>query len=131
MDRIKILLVDDEKIILKAYAKELELAGHDVYKAINGQEAIKIAQKDKPDIVFTDLIMPGMDGVEVCKKIKELYPDAEIVLVSGHPEDAAKNQVNFIRAGGRDEWLRKPLGPDELSNTVEKILLRRGGKFGK
>jgi len=122
MDKIKILIVDDEKIILKAYSRELERMGYEVYRAMNGQEAIEIAQREKPDIVFTDLIMPGMNGVEVCKKIKEMHPETEVVLVSGYPEEVVEHQMNFVGAGGREEWLRKPLGPDELPRTVKKIL---------
>jgi CheY-like chemotaxis protein len=74
MDKIKILIVDDEKIILKAYAKELEAIGCEVYRAMNGQEAIKMAQRENFDIVFTDLVMPGMNGVEVCRGIKKIHP---------------------------------------------------------
>lgn len=126
MCKAKILIVDDEKIVLRAYVRELEKAGYEVFRAMTGQEAIEIAQKEKPDIVFTDLVMPEMNGVEVCKKIKEINPGIEVVLISGYPEEISKYGEDFWDAGGRDEILRKPLGPDELPGKAEKILKEIG-----
>jgi YesN/AraC family two-component response regulator len=122
MGKAKILIVDDEKIILTAYAKELKMAGYEALRAMTGKEAIEIARKEKPDIVFTDLVMHEMNGVEVCKKIKEIRPETEVVLISGYPEEIQKFQMDFIDAGGREEWLRKPLGQDELPETAKKIM---------
>lgn len=122
MGKAKILIVDDEKIVLIAYVKELKTAGYEVLRAMTGKEAIEIAGKEKLDIVFTDLVMPEMNGIEVCKKIKEINPETMVVLISGYPEEIQKYQMDFISAGGREEWLRKPLTHDELPETAEKIL---------
>ncbi len=122
MSKGKVLLVDDEKIILKAYARELESAGYEVFKAMRAQDAVEIVQKESPDIVYTDLVMPEINGVEICRSIKEIAPDVEVVLISGYPEETIKYQIDFITAGGREEWLRKPLESDELVNTTDKIL---------
>ena len=122
MSKIKVLIVDDEKIALKAYAKELRKSGYTVYKAETGNEGVEIARSEKPDIVFTDLIMPDINGVEVCKMIKAMDSKIEVVLISGHPEEAVKYQLDFVDAGGREEWLRKPLEPYELTETVKKYM---------
>ncbi len=128
MSRGKTLVVDDDKIVVKAFARELENAGYEVFKAMAGEEAVEIAKKEKLDLVFVDLVMPEMNGVEVCRKIKEINPQIEVVLISGYPDEVAMYQMDFIEAGGREEWLRKPLGPDELQDTADKILkeIRKG-----
>lgn len=128
MGKAKIMIVDDEGIVLRAYEKELTKVGYEVFRAMTGKEALEIARKEKIDIVFTDLVMSEMNGVEVCKEIKKMSPKTELVLMSGCPEEVAKHQMGFIEAGGRDEWLRKPLGPNELPETVEKILKEKGAE---
>ena len=65
--------------------------------------------------------MPEMGGVEFCGKIKEMYPDTEVVFVSGHPTQTEKQIMDFIDAGGRDEYLRKPLLADELLSVVRDL----------
>ena len=84
--------------------------------------AIEIAHKQKPDIVITDLIMPGMNGVELCRRIKEVSPATEVVLLSGHPEAVNKYQRDFVSAGGRDTILSKPLSIVEMIGAVETIM---------
>jgi two-component system alkaline phosphatase synthesis response regulator PhoP len=121
-NKVKILIVDDEELILIAWKKELETEGYEVRTALNGEEAIDEAVKEKPDIVITDLIMPGMNGVEVCTKIKEMYPDTEVVFVSGHPAQTEKQIMNFISAGGRDEYLRKPLLDNEIKDVIKGLV---------
>ncbi len=122
MGKIKILIVDDEELILLGWKKELESEGYEVRTASNGKEAVDEAAKEKPDIVITDLIMPGMNGVEVCAKIKEMYPDTEVVFVSGHPVQTEKQIMDFIAAGGRDEYLRKPLLENEVRDVIKTIV---------
>ena len=125
-NNIKILIVDDEQLILLAWQHQLGSEGYDVRVALNGKEAIAAAMEEKPHIVITDLIMPGMNGVEVCKRIKEMYPDTEVVIVSGNPLETERQLMDFLNAGGRDEYLRKPLLDDELVNSVRKIVAERG-----
>jgi len=117
-----ILIVDDEALILLSWEKSLTSAGYNVKTASSGKEAIEIIQERSPDIVFTDLIMPEMNGVELCKKIKTISPYTEVVLVSGHPQEIYNHQRNFIEAGGREAFLRKPLFTNELREAVEAIM---------
>ncbi len=65
--------------------------------------------------------MPEMGGVEFCVKIKGMYPDTEVVFVSGHPAQTEKQIMDFLDAGGRDEYLRKPLLQDELLSVVRDL----------
>jgi CheY-like chemotaxis protein len=65
--------------------------------------------------------MPEMGGVEFCRKIKEMHPDTEVVFVSGQPAQTEKQIIDFMNAGGRDEYLRKPLLEDELLSVVRDL----------
>jgi CheY-like chemotaxis protein len=125
MVRGKILLVDDEKDFLDSWKKLLESADYDVKIASSGKEAIELVKQERPDIVITDLVMPGMDGVEVCKAVKKLYPDVIVVYISGYPVELEKNLMNFIRAGGKEMYLRKPLHKEELFEAVDKLFKKK------
>jgi len=122
MDKVKIMIVDDEYIVLQAFANELERAGYHVYTASRGRRAIEIAAREKIDIVFTDMIMPEMDGVEVCRGIKEISSDTEVILVTGYPEEVVEKESGFFDAGGRREWLKKPIDIDALPGIVQRVL---------
>ncbi len=125
MGKIMILLIDDDEIVLVGWQRELESSGFTVRTAESGSRAIEIAKEEKPAVVITDLVMPNMNGVEVCKKIKEMHPDSQVVLISGHPEEIKRNQIDFVRAGGREEFLRKPLLDNELIEVVNKVIKER------
>ena len=120
--KVMILIVDDEELILMGWKYALESAGYNVRTALTGINAISIAQRERPDIVITDLIMPKMNGVEICRKIKEKSPGTEVVLVSGHPEEIKNFQTDFINAGGMDLLLKKPLSTDEIVGAVKVIM---------
>ncbi|MBT4945057.1 MAG: response regulator, partial [Candidatus Marinimicrobia bacterium] len=109
MAKGKILLIDDEQIFLVAHHEELQDAGYEIVTALTGKDAITVAEKEKFDIVYVDLIMPDMNGVEVCKEMKKVSPDTVVVLVSGQPKEILKYWKSFLDAGGKDKILRKPL----------------------
>ena len=122
MSKKKILVVDDEKIVLRASVKELEKAGYIVFTAINEDEALNIVRAEKPDLVFADLVMQGTNGVEVCKKVKKILPATIVMLISGYPGEIVKYLDEFIAAGGVETWLRKPLQADELTRAAGVLL---------
>ncbi len=122
--KAKILLIDDTEVVVRGWQTVIESAGHSVKTATSGREAVEIAQAEKFDIVFTDLVMPGMDGVDVCKKIKAMSPETEIILISGYPEEIQKYQIDFVKAGGREEFLRKPLWEEDILKAVSSVLRR-------
>jgi CheY-like chemotaxis protein len=118
----KILVVDDEAIIVRAFTKELAEAGYDVTGTQSGVEAIQRVRAGGYSLVFTNLLMPEMTGVEVCREIKSARPEVDVVLVSGSPIEIKENEKAFVAAGGRQEILKKPLKDGELVKTVEYIL---------
>ena len=120
--KARILIVDDEALILLGWETSLKSAGYDVKTALNGKEALEITLEQKPDIVITDLIIPEMNGVELCRRIKSISPETEVVLISGHTKEIYNYQRDFISAGGRDAVLTKPLSIDEMIKAVETIM---------
>lgn len=120
--KTRVLLVDDEALILLGWEHSLRSAGYDVETALNGNEALDIVHKQKPDVVITDYIMPEMNGVDLCRKIKTISPETEVVLLSGLPKETDHYQRDFISAGGKDIFLIKPLSTKEIVSSVEKIM---------
>ena len=123
--KAKILIIDDEELVLAGWEYALASAGYHVSKASEGKVAVEIAEKEQPDVVITDLFMPVMNGIEICRQIKAISPGSEIVLISGYPEETPRFYMQFVKAGGRDIFLRKPLFKEELIEAVKNILRER------
>ncbi|MCK4534889.1 MAG: response regulator, partial [Syntrophobacterales bacterium] len=80
----KLLLIDDEKAIVRVLSISLKSDGYDVITAYGGEEGLNMFRRESPDIVLTDIKMPGVDGIEVLKRIKDLDPDTEVIIITGH-----------------------------------------------
>lgn len=131
MKKLNVLIVDDDEVALAGLKEELSSEPYAVKTALGGKNALEKARRDRPDVVITDLVMPGINGVEVCRGIKTMYPDTEVVFISGHPTEIERFLLEFVNAGGRDEFLRKPLVEDELSDVLKKIKHELIGRVGK
>ena len=116
----KLLLIDDEPDILRVLSMSLKADGYDVISAANGTEGIAAFEKETPDIVITDIKMPGMDGIEVLKNIKELNADTEVIIITGHGD--IENAIEALKHGASD-FINKPVRDEALS-----IALRRAGE---
>jgi DNA-binding response OmpR family regulator len=81
---VKILVVDDEKNILKLYQMELEDEGYEVVTANSGKEALEVFEKENPDIVTLDILMPDMDGIQVLRHIKEKRPAVPVIMLTAY-----------------------------------------------
>lgn len=121
MTKKTIMIVDDTKIICLGLEAELSDEGYNVIIAYTGKQAVEKAKENKIDLVYTDLMMPEMNGVGVCKGIKEISPGTQVVLMSGHPGELEKEKEGFLKAGGRDEFLRKPFMEGEIVEITKKI----------
>lgn len=122
----KILIAEDERDIRDLVAFTLRFAGHEVFTAANGEEAVDMAPNVNPDIILMDVRMPRMTGYEACKVMKQNpdLRDIPVVFLS------AKGQEAEIQQGldaGAEEYLLKPFAPDQLTSRVKVIL----AKFGK
>lgn len=117
----KILLIEDEEHIRKFVKISLKRAGFDVLEAGTGETGIEIVSKESPDIVILDIMLPGINGYEVCEFLKETYPNIGIIMLTAKAQDSDK-VVGFDM--GADHYLIKPFNPLELTAIV-KALLRR------
>jgi CheY-like chemotaxis protein len=126
--KAKILCVDDEEVILGSFRKILVLDGYSVDTVETGQEALGLIQKHHYDFVFTDLKMPMMDGVEVCKSVKHLRPDIDVIIITGYA--SVETAVETMKYGAMD-YVQKPFTEDELIEFVKKTLIKRQDKIQK
>jgi len=111
----KVLLVDDEEDFLQSLSQRLETRGLKVTGATRGEEAVDMVDQQDFDAIVLDLAMPGMDGLETLKKIREKHPEAEIIMLTGHA--SIKSSVEAMRLGAED-YLEKPF---EINELMEKI----------
>jgi len=114
----KILLVDDEKDVRDVLNLSLSDMGYDVFEAENGDEALHIFKKTNPSIVLTDIKMPGMDGIELLRKIKHENPEVEVIMITGHGAmDLAIMSLKYDAA----DFITKPINVDALEVAVGKV----------
>ena len=112
----RILVVDDERIIADTIAEILNDSGFEATPAYSGDAAIKVIQENCPDVVLTDVVMPGVNGVEVAKFVADTCSDTKVLLFSGQAAVSEFLQANQL--GYSFECLAKPLHPNEL---IEKL----------
>ena len=119
----KILVVDDDPDIVEILRYNLALAGYNVASAVNGKEAIKKAKLFIPQIILLDIMMPEMDGIEACSKIKRIpsLDNTMIIFLSARSEDFT--QIAAFDAGG-DDYISKPVKPKILLKKIASILKR-------
>ena len=116
-NKIKLLIVDDEIDFLKAIAERLSLKGFDVITASNGRQAIASAEKDLFDVAVVDFQMPGMDGTQVLKALKENHKHLEIIMLTGHATiDSAVESTKL----GAFKYLEKPYSFDKLVEIIKE-----------
>ncbi|MFM1745178.1 MAG: hypothetical protein RLZZ630_1115, partial [Bacteroidota bacterium] len=117
----KILVIDDEKSIRNTLKEILEFEGHDVQDAPDGLEGLKKAEQEKFDLVFSDIKMPKMDGIEFLSKLQEIQSDTPVIMISGH--GSIETAVESIKKGAYD-FIAKPLDLNRLLITVRNALDR-------
>ena len=116
----KVLIVDDAAFMRMMIKNILTKNGFEVVgEASNGVEAVELYKKLKPDLVTMDITMPEMDGIEALKKIKEIDPNAKVIMVSAMGQQQLV--IEAIQAGAKD-FIVKPFQPDRLLEAVNKVL---------
>jgi len=121
----KILIVEDEADIRELIAFNLDLCGYEVLKASDGQEGLEKAKKEAPDLILLDLMLPGIDGFEVCRNIRsrEDIKNCPIIMLTARTEE--ENIVKGLDMGA-DDYITKPFSPQVLVARVKAVLRRRG-----
>lgn len=116
----KILVVDDDPVVGKSFNRVLSNKGYAVITAENASEALRKMETADYDVVFTDIKMPGMDGVELAEEVKARHPWTPVVIVTGY--GTANNEAR-AKAAGVTAFLRKPLSPEMIEETTATALL--------
>jgi DNA-binding response OmpR family regulator len=123
--RGSILVVDDEPVIAEVVSRYLVRAGYDTHLAASGPEAVSRAEQTQPDLVVLDVMLPGFDGLEVMRRLRERRPDdTRVILLTARGE--ATDRIAGLRRGA-DDYVVKPFAPAELVARVDAVLRRVGG----
>ena len=120
MRKPRILVVDDEPTIRKFVRANLEARDYEILLASDGSEAISEIEKEMPDLIILDLVMPKMDGFEVCRQVRE-WSQIPIIILSAR--DGEMDKVKCLEMGA-DDYITKPFGVDELMARVKAVIRR-------
>ena len=115
---MKILVVDDDDLVRDAVGEMLAAVGHPVLKLRDGQQALQALRRRAPDLVITDIRMPGLTGVDLCIAARNLYPDLPVIGMSGHATDDGRED---LFAG----FLQKPFQMADLIDKVDEVRRNR------
>ncbi len=122
----KVLIIDDDPSMIRLIEHALQSEGYDVISAANGLQGLKKARTEQVDLIILDVMLPGVDGFEVCHRLKD-EPDTAgvlILMLSGKGEDRDKVEATNV---GADAYMTKPTKPPELCEQVRELLNRKSG----
>lgn len=122
MVKMRMMLVDDEERFLQTTQKLLSRHGYEVLTATSGMECLKKLEEELVHVVILDVKMPGMDGVETLKRIKQKHPMVEVIMLTGHA--TAESAVEGMKSGATD-YLVKPANVEDLVAKAEEAFQRR------
>src|SRR3972149_10459780 len=120
---LRILVVDDDPIIIQITAKVLSVAGYEVFKAASGPEALKQVDDIRPDLIILDVMMPEMNGYEVCRRLRSLTTTAHLPIMMLTAQESVEEKVRGFEAGA-DAYMIKPFQPPALQARVKGLLRR-------
>ncbi len=113
----KILLVDDEREFVQTLSERLLMRDMGSTVTYDGESALDLIKEDKPDVMILDLKMPGIDGIDVLRRVKETQPEIEVIILTGHGSEADREKCMNL---GAFAYLQKPVDINLLSNTIKK-----------
>ncbi|MEO0102638.1 MAG: response regulator [candidate division WOR-3 bacterium] len=121
----KILIIEDEERIVAVLEKRLATHGYEVITAGNGRLGFNRARQEKPDLIILDLILPEMDGYQICNFLKRdrRYQDIPIIILSARSQE---KDIEEAKKAGADAYFTKPFNYEELLGKIEELLLARG-----
>ena len=118
-NNIKILIVDDEKITLKNLVHVMEKEGYEVVGTLSGPNALKILEEQEFDVVLADLKIEKVDGIQILKRCKELYPDTEVIMITGY---ATVEAIGSAMKNGAFYCIAKPFELDEIRKVAKEAI---------
>jgi DNA-binding NtrC family response regulator len=120
--KIRVLIVDDEEQFVEQLAERLQLRDYDVTSSTGGEEALGIVKKYNFDVIILDVAMPGMDGIETLREIKNIKPLIEVIMLTGHA--TVESAIEGMKLGAFD-YLLKPTKTDDLVLKVDSAYARK------
>lgn len=117
----RILVVDDEMHIIRIVKYKLESAGYEVLTALNGEDAIRTAKEQKPGLIFLDIMMPGLNGYEVCTRLKNDPATRDIIIIMLSAKGQEADKIKGLEVGV-DEYITKPFSPQDLLDRARDLL---------
>ena len=117
-----VLIVDDDEVVRLSHLRSLKSVACDAETADDGEDALRMMERQPFDVVLLDLRMPGLDGMSVLRTIKQRWPASEVVVITGYPTiETAKEAVRL----GAHDYLAKPVGPVEVINATGNAITRK------
>ncbi|SHM07277.1 two-component system, OmpR family, alkaline phosphatase synthesis response regulator PhoP [Caldanaerovirga acetigignens] len=129
MGGAKILVVDDEPFIVELVKFNLESAGYEVITASDGHEALKLIEKEHPDLIILDIMLPGIDGMEICRALRFKMQTKDIPVILLTAKTGEIDKVLGLEMGA-DDYITKPFSPRELVARVKAVLRRTDKRDG-
>ncbi|MBU2548267.1 MAG: response regulator [Proteobacteria bacterium] len=114
----RILIIDDEKPTLSMFCLLLDAYGYEVLTAENGVVGLDVFERERPSVVFTDVKMPGIDGLEVLKRIKQIDPRTRVVVITGHGDQDLARQAMELEASA---FIHKPIQRKDLEDALKLV----------
>jgi DNA-binding NtrC family response regulator len=116
-EKFKVLLVDDEKEFVESLSERLQLRNLDAEVVYDGEQALEALAHGEPDVMVLDLRMPGIDGMEVLRRVRKTHPHMRIVILTGHGTDKDEKEAKEL---GAFEYMQKPVDIDQLDSTLRR-----------
>ena len=117
--KAKVLVVDDEQLVRESLRDWLTESGYEVFTAENGSQALELIEKERVGIVLADLVMPGMDGIELMKRAKETHPNVAVIIITAY--GSITTAIAAMKEGAYD-YIEKPFCPERMELLVEKLV---------
>jgi len=117
MEKIKVMLVDDEEEFVTTLSERIQMRDFSSSVAFTGEQALQIVDDQIPDVMVLDLKMPGIDGMEVLRRVKKAYPNVQVIILTGHGSEKDRKEALSLGAFG---YLHKPVQIDELARQIIK-----------
>ena len=121
MNKQKILIVEDDQALMLGLEENMKAAGYEVLKAVDGNEGLKLGRESEPDLIVLDIMLPGMSGYEVCRKLRDAGKQMPIVMLTARGEEFDKLHGFEM---GADDYVTKPFSIKELMARIKAVLLR-------
>ena len=118
-NKLQVLVIDDDAVVGRSFDRVLSEKGYEVSTALSGEEALETINETNFDVVFTDIKMPGMDGLEVTERIKARCPWTPVVVITGYGTDDNEAKASVLGASG---FVRKPLTPEMIESITLKAV---------